>query len=474
MKRPLAPSLPPADPNAPADPIKAFAERRKAAIDSRVGDPHRTATEAAGVDGATTPPKAGSIGQTPSPTRSKASPEPPASQTNASAGPASDTSSTKTEDAKPLSTDSPAPTDSAEKGPRYDLKSFKRWAEKNPEEAIEFSKSIGVDVFRENEDPKQEWIRQQQKARKIKEDISSREAALSAKNQAELAQIKAEREAAEAIGSQLAYIGDMWAAAKRVNAQGQPDPDFDTIDEAFRQNSGGMTIDEYNRARARRGVANPEVARLRAENARLLARVNAGQAPASGATAAANGAATPSAMSAATPPAVSEATKVAAPLSTRDPEAFWGDDVPKTHALRQFAGWATELDAEMSKYHDETLDEYSKDPEEIADKLLARKIAAFAADEEEEAPAPARKPAAKGKPNVPKRRAAPEGGVVDVPGLPAAAKLVPRGKVNTDRSHKVVTKDEIASFDGGAAERRRFAIDRAMRRARGEPVEDVT
>lgn len=466
MKRPLAPSLPPADPNAPADPIKAFAERRKAAIDARVGDPHRAATEAAGVDGATTPPKPIATGS--KPTGTQKTPAVPVAESAVTAS--TQTAVSAEEPAKQELPTTPATHE--EKGPRYDLKSFKRWAEKNPEEAIEFSKSIGVDVFRENEDPKQEWIRQQQKARKIKEDISSREAALSAKNQAELAQIKAEREAAEAIGSQLAYIGDMWAAAKRVNAQGQPDPDFDTIDEAFRQNSGGMTIDEYNRARARRGVANPEVAKLRAENARLLARVNAGQAPPNGATAPAGGAAAQQTQ--ATTPPVAAAETAAPRANTRDPEAFWGDDVPKTHALRQFAGWATELDAEMSKYHDDTLDEYSKDPEEIADKLLARKIAAFAADEEEEAPAPARKPAAKGKPNVPKRRAAPEGGVVDVPGLPAAAKLVPRGKVNTDRSHKVVTKDEIASFDGGAAERRRFAIDRAMRRARGEPVEDVT
>lgn len=461
MKRPLAPSLPPADPNAPADPIKAFAERRKAAIDSRVGDPHRTATEAAGVDGAAPLPKAASVSAKPS-----ATPAPSAKSADASE-PSKETAT----NSEPAATTQPSSVEQAEKGgPRYDLKSFKRWAEKNPEESIEFAKSIGVDVFREGEDPKQEWIRQQQKARKIKEDLSARDAASSAKNQAELAAIKAEREAAEAIGSQLTYIGDMWAAAKRVNAQGQPDIDFDTVDEVFRQNTG-ITLDDYNRARARRGVANPEVAKLRAENARLLARVNAGQPQANGATAAANGAAAPSSQ-AASPPVASE-TKAAAPLSTRDPEAFWGDDVPKTHALRQFAGWATELEAEMSKYHDETLDEYSKDPEEIADKLLARKIAAFAADEDEEPPAPARKAPKAGKPNVPKRRASPEGAPTDVPGLPNAAKLTPRGKVNTDRSHKVVDKDEIASFDGGAAERRRFAMDRAMRRARGELVEDL-
>jgi len=139
--------------------------------------------------------------------------------------------------------------------------------------------------------------------------------------------------------------------------------------------------------------------------------------------------------------------------------------MPKTHALRQFADWQTELDAEMQKYHDETLDEYSRDPEEVADALFKRKMKALAGDEEEEAPAPRTRPKT---PNTPKRRTE---AATSVPGIPAASKLAPRGEVNHDRSHKETTLQAIVTNDGGMAERTRYAMERAQRRLRGEQVD---
>lgn len=174
MKRPLAPTLPPEDQSAP-NPLKEYAERRKAAIESRVKDPQRSAAADGGVDGAAPPPKPSKTGTTPVATPAPSS-QNPAPATKDSPASASDTSSTPTPDAA-NSEQTPSPEKAAApeaKGPRYDVKSFKRWAEANPEAALEFAASIKVDVFRDGEDPKQEWIRQQQKARKIKGDIETR------------------------------------------------------------------------------------------------------------------------------------------------------------------------------------------------------------------------------------------------------------------------------------------------------------
>jgi hypothetical protein len=477
VKRPLAPSLPAADPSAPADPIRAFAERRKAAIDSRLAEPQRVATEAAGVDGAATRPKpttstsdasakpstvgsANSGADTPKPSAAK---EPPSSEA----------SSTPSKSSEPEATSTTTPETSADtsssRGPRYDVKSFKRWAEANPEEALEFASQIKVDVFREGEDPKQEWIRQQSKARKLKEEIRTQREAATAEIAAQHAAVKADRDHAEMVAGKLAYLGEMWAGATRKDTHGNPQPDFDTVDEAFRGLTQGMTIDDYNRLRARRGASNPEVARLRAENARLVKLLPSGQS-------ASTGAAAPSSQASASPPAAPSETKAAAPVSNgrpADPEAFWGDDVPKNHPIRQFAGWAKELDGEMVKWHDETLDEYSKDAEDVADKLLQRKLAALRHDADEETAPPAR--AAAPKPKTPKRRPpADDAPATSIPGIPNAGKLTPRGQVNNDRSHREITKDEAINGNHGLdpAAMRRRAMERFAARQRGELVDD--
>lgn len=371
--------------------------------------------------------------------------------------PAPESSEGSTETASTTSAAAPAET-------RYDdIKAFKKWAEKNPEAALKFAQEVKIDVFRDGEDPKTEWVRQTNKGRKLKEEIRTEREENEKKNQAEIAQAKEFHAKAEAIANDIRYLSSMWGAANGKDQAGNRVVDFDTVDEAFRQNSGGLTIDEYNRMRARRGVSNPEMARLRAENARLK---GSQQAPAAQQT---NGAAAsaPSAAQGA-PEAVKPAAAPAAP--SRNPEEFWGDEVPKTHGLRKFANWAKDLDVEMQRFHDDTLDEYSRDAEEIANDLLQRKLAELRGDEPDE---PAKAPRA--KPKTPKNRAvttapkAESGPPTSVPGIPNAASLAPRGQVNTDRS--VVEGHYTGDSPAGFASREKWALDRAQRRARGEAVD---
>lgn len=445
-------------------------ERQSSAIASRLKDPKRESAENAGVDGAPTRPKPGKGSNSASPASvTKGSPDPASPKDSTP----SDSDAQSTDGAKSSGQATPEQAAApAAKGPRYELKSFKKWAEQNPEQAAE----IAAEVFRVGEDPKQEWIRQQNKGRKLKESLQAEKAATVAEAKAEREAAASERERAEQIAGQITYLSEMWAAASRKNANGQPDPDFDTIDEAFKQNTGGISIDDYNRLRARRGVANPEVARLKAENARLarLAAANAGQpAPALLPAGQTNGAAaTANAGEPAPPRAAVAAPGTAAPEV--DVEALWGGELPKAHPIRRLAGWADELHAEMQKYHDETLDEYSRDPEDVAAVVLKRMLKAFEPEEVEGEPVK-RMPAAK-RPNTPKTRTgrtafSEEKAPVDVPGIPSAAKLAPRGKVNEDRSHRETTLDEIQGFDGGLAARERRAMERHKLRLAGKLVD---
>jgi hypothetical protein len=117
----------------------------------------------------------------------------------------------------------------------------------------------------------------------------------------------------------------------------------------------------------------------------------------------------------------------------------------------------------MQRYHDETLDQYDRDPEEIADALLKRKLAAFAAlPEEATAPAPKR---TTGRPNTPKRRAAaPEAG-----GIPDAASLTP--KPRTPAKHKEGHDPASEDFETSWAKRQNAAFERHQARLRGELVD---
>lgn len=274
---------------------------------------------------------------------------------------------------------------------------MKKWVEQHPEEAAE----LRVHVFGADQDATKEWIMVQNKKRKMKDELRSEKEKSAAETAAERAQAKADRDLAESAAAQLRPIVDLWQGATRKDSNGNAFPDFDLVDAAF-ENVAKMSLDSYLRLRARRGVSNPEGAKMRAENARLTRELEAlktnGAAPSQGsAPAEPNGAAGATANGATPAP-----PKVTAPAASVDFEEKWGDEVPKTHKLRNISGWAAKLDAEMDKYHDAELDEYSRDPEEVADRVLKRELAALAEDDDEpEAPAPK-----KGKPVTPKRKAA--------------------------------------------------------------------
>jgi hypothetical protein len=345
---------------------------------------------------------------------------------------------------------------SAGRGPRYELKAFKRWTEENPEKAAELAKAVfSIDVG-------EGFIKLQNKARKIKGEIREQRTAAETAAQAKLQAAQAAQAEAERIAGSLRYMADMWAAAQRKDERGQAMLDFDTIDESFRQNSGGLSIDDYMRQRARRGVSSPELARERAQRLRLeaeLAQLRNGQVPpAQAGGKPANGGRPEAGANGAAATAAPKGAEAAAPAAlTANPEELWGDELPKTHQLREFNGWAGELHREMQRHYDETLDEYSADPEEIADKLLQRKLAAFAPEEPEATPARRAPPK---KPNTPKRRAQAPAGAV-----PSAAELTPRG-------HRPAKQEDLATeAPADFNSRERWALERAQRRLRGEAVD---
>lgn len=324
------------------------------------------------------------------------------------------------------------------------------------------------------DDPKQEWIRQTNRSRKMKDEWREKQAkadeAMATREKAAREQL----ELAETTAQSIRYLSEMWGAGNGKDASGNRVIDFDQVDEAFRQNMGGMTIDEYNRARARRGVANPEATRLKAENRRLELELERSKG---------NGAATPAGRSEAAPAAGASGnppegrnleTAPAAPAAVspglhENPEEFWGDELPADHPLRQFSGWPKLLDNAMLQWHDDVLDEYSRDAEEVATELVKRKLEALGAgDDEEKVPV---RPHARAKPKTPKNRGArqvsDEAPATDVKGIGFSAReLTPRGAVNSDRSHRPTRPEELQS-DGGMAARTRWATERAMLRLRG-------
>ncbi len=463
MRRPLAPYLPEANPNAPTDPNKAMAERQRTAIANAHANKERIPVERAGVDGAAPPPKASSSASTPktatsSTPRSTDSSAPAKSSASAPAAqPSTEAGSTPSpSNESPTAPDATEAAASAGRGPRYDVKSMRKWAEEHPEEAAE----LRIHVFGADQDTTQEWVRVQNKKRKVKEELRSEREKTVGEAAAERAQAKADREAAEGVAGSLRPLIDMWQGATRKDDKGNLLPDFDTIDHAFEM-TAQMPLDQYMRLRARRGVANPEGARLRAENLRLQRELEAAKGTTTGAAAPAANA------GAVSPPAVPAPPPAAAPVSSADAEAKWGDDVPKHHKLRQIVDWASKLDAEMEKYHDADLDEYSRDPEDVAEVVLRRELAALTASEEDE-PAPKKRAPPAGKPNTPRRRAVPDGSL-------EAAHANGKGLPPPPKGHKVIAPEAADEPPADLAERERWAIARARKRAaamaRGEVFE---
>jgi hypothetical protein len=273
-------------------------------------------------------------------------------------------------------------------------------------------------------------VRLQNKRRKLKGELSADREKTLAEARAEREAAAAERATVDGVVSKLSPIADMWeAVAEGIKKNpGAPQIDFEMADAAFEQNAG-ISVDDYMRLRARRGLAVPGDARLRAENARLKREAESAKS---------NGAATPALIA---PAVAAPAAKSKDAAEARD----WSPELPKDHKLRKIDGWNALLDKEMSKYHDADLDEYSKDPEDVAAKVLKRELAALAAEEEDEEEAP--KPRARVK-------------VAAKPEPVARPRKVPVAELPDDDSPE----------PKGMADRTNWAIDRAMRRARGETV----
>lgn len=431
--------------------------------------------DSAGVDGAAPPPKAGAGAATsstpakPAATTAGEGQRPPSSPETTGA---TTSETTPGEPAEPTSSESPAGGSTADaKAHRYDLKSLKRWAEQNPEQAAEVAQAVfGVE-------PKEGFIKLQNKRRRVREEQRETHEKNLQIVRGVADQAKADREKAEEVAGSIRWVTDMWAAGSRKNEKGEPQPDFDAMDEAFRQNTGGLTIDDYMRLRARRGVSSPELARERAQRLRAeqeLQRLQGanksngaaastppeGAAPANGAGAA-NGAAP---APAAPPPAAPAA-------ASSNPEETWGEDVPADHQLRQFADWAKELDKEMSRHYDRDLDEYDVDPEEVADQLLQRKLAALTGQQAAPEAPPA--PAARTRPNTPKRRAQ-SALAVGADGIPSAAALTPKGGVPTKATragHKEGIDPKSEDIELTWQQRQAIAMQNHYARMRGQRVD---
>lgn len=320
---------------------------------------------------------------------------------------------------------------------RYDVKSIRDWARKNPEEAAEVAKQ----VFHVDGNLAAEWIRVQNKHRKRQTALDEREKALTEER------AKYDAESKETIDT-LEPIASLFQAVNPDRGQegGKFDPkkiDFDAADQAWLDLTG-VPIDEYMRHRARKGVAiSPEVRQLKLENERLKKAAEK---------------ATPEA-------AAGDKTETKPNGKAKDaPEPAsnkWESDLPEDHGLRQFAGWQKDLTKAMAAYHDADLDEYSKDPEEIADKLLLRKVKEFEFEEPE--------PEIKPKPKAPAARApvtAPK------PKAPASDEIIPADAYSYRKPAAKTEAENEPAVPGDFAARKRRALDRHTRRMRGELTAD--
>jgi len=365
-------------------------------------------------------------------------------------------------------TDSPAASSdssaSTKRGPRYELKAFQKWALENPDQAKEFFQDVGKHVFKEGKEINGEWVALTNKTRKRLKQIDERHA----QTMAEQTRVRDENaghlKQIETHVQQIRPVLTMWQGAQRKDDKGQPLPDFDAVDAAFFQTTQGLSIDDYVRMRARRGIRDPRTAQLQAEVATLRQQLQAG-APQAQAPAQTNGAAGKGSAPAGRRPEANAPPTAAPAAPAEDLKAKWNGEIPKGHKLRQFDGWEKLLDEAMDQY-DDGLGGYNEDPEAIADRIAKKQIEALAADFEEfEEPAPAprrvaKKVAPKPAQTPPRRASAPTNGR----GVPSAAELTPRG-------HKVGHEPQDPANPLDWARRQDWAIQRAQARARGEAVD---
>lgn len=366
----LAPTLVEMPKDAP-DPQKDFSARLKGALDKAAASRAKAELDGAGEDAAPSP-KGESVA-------SKA--EPSANAPGADAKKQSDKPSDQADPSKADSKESqqkpstPSTEQSSAKEPKFTLKAIKRWAEENPEEAAEVRKQI----FELPEDPTGAFVALQNKRRKLRAELKTEREKMIAEAKAEREAASAAQQAVEKAAKNLQPMADLWDACRKNPEH----PDFEAGDAAFAE-LAGMTFDHYSRLRARRGLAAPGDAKLRAENARLKRELEAGKPKAEEAPAAAKA------------PEAKEEPKTA-PKAKEAPTESFADDLPDDHKLRAIAGWEDKLSKAMTKYYDADLEEYSQEVEVVADKLLKKELAALTESEDDDEPAPKR-PVVKKKP----------------------------------------------------------------------------
>ena len=432
------------------DPVKAFNERSRAAIAKATGEGLRAQDAAAGEDAATSPkPSTGSRTTTAASTAAKtsASPDPvgkaagePTTSKKAAAG--SDAGTTEKPQADAKAAGSTSANSEAPAPDPYQFGVFKKWAEQNPEAAAE----LGEKLFWQGKmppDTKKEWIGLQNKKRKVTESIRSAHEQSMSEARAERQAAEEARQAMDGAATKLSPIADLWEAVAEGVAADPANPriDFDAADAAFMENAK-ISIDDYMRLRARRSIAStPDAVRLRVENAKLKRELSA-KADSKSAGA----------------PTVKETAGTDAPAAVTKGKADrdWSTEIDGKHKIRQLDGWNDMLDAEMRKYRDSDTDEYSADPDEMADKLLKREIARMMEEESEPEPVPRKRP--------PKVEAKP---ARTAPGVPPASELRPK-RAPTLAAADDDEEDRVKIAGLTFAQRQKRALERHEMRRRGE------
>jgi hypothetical protein len=438
QRKAIAPTL--TDAPKGADPVKELAARQKAAIAARDGSDVK-AQEAEAREGAPTPPKAkttasgSSKADAASPGRSGQDAGSKSTDTGGSTKPAS--TSEESSSAEQAAADDSAPADGtapgAPRGPRYTWQALRKYAEEHPEEAADLRKAFDLP-----EDTREEWIRLKNRGRKLKNDIAAERDKTTAEVKAERAAAEAAKTAIDDAAAKLGPIADLWeACGERIRANpDNPSPDFEATDAAFAQNAG-ISIDDYMRLRARRGISSPDAIRLRAENAKLK-RELAGK---------------PSEQVAAKAKEEKPAEETKAPELKGVARVDWSSEIASDHKLRGFDGWNAKLDAEMRKYYDPDMDEYGADPDEVADKILKRSIEEMMGEEE---------PAARAAPARTRPRVAPKNGK---DATPSARDLTPKASTAQVDS---IGEDDVKVRNMRPADLLNWALKRHELRAKGQ------
>lgn len=219
-------------------------------------------------------------------------------------------------------------TDDQEESPSpFSLAAIRKWAEENPEEAAK----VGAEVFKADD---QEWIKLQNRSRKKKQALIE-----------ERKLIMGERERLQQEQREFTENAEKFVPILDMLEAGQGDsPDFDAVDTAFQQITG-RTLDDYVRARARRGIhTDPQAAALRAENARLKKQLETGK------------------------PAEEAKSEPKVEMDAVLP------DIDEEHPIRKLHGWESLLRKAAAPHYDPDTDEFEVDVDALAHQVFTKEL----------------------------------------------------------------------------------------------------